>query len=69
MANDTQPLGDCPDCDEQVTAAWVPITDGQDDPTEGVCAECPTRREANPPEYLLGPESRIYFQLRRTGYY
>jgi hypothetical protein len=48
--NDTQILGRCPDCGEEIPTGWRLIDYEKDDGTEGVWAECPTCDDVVAPE-------------------
>jgi hypothetical protein len=50
MPDNTQSLGDCPDCDETITTAWVLVEYEKEDGTEGVWAECPACKDVVAPE-------------------
>ncbi|WP_449404572.1 DUF7837 family putative zinc-binding protein [Haloarcula amylolytica] len=50
MPDDTQSVGRCPDCDNQITTAWILVEYEKDDGTEGVWAECPSCEDVVAPE-------------------
>jgi hypothetical protein len=50
MHDDTQRLGHCPDCGEQIPEAWILVEYEKNDGTEGVWAECPACNDVVAPE-------------------
>ncbi|WP_437125173.1 DUF7837 family putative zinc-binding protein [Haloarcula limicola] len=50
MTRDTSILGLCPDCDEEITPAWLLVEYEQDDGTTGIWAECPACEDVVKPE-------------------
>lgn len=50
MHDDTQRLGRCPDCGEQIPEAWLLVEYKKNDGTEGVWAECPVCDDVIAPE-------------------
>ena len=41
MNTDESWLGRCPECDEDISEAWILVEYEKDDGTEGVWTECP----------------------------
>lgn len=41
MPDDAQTLGNCPECGERISTAWVLVAYEKGDGTDGVWAECP----------------------------
>jgi len=50
MPPDDASLGQCPDCGESISAAWLLVEYRKDDGTEGVWAECPSCKDVVAPE-------------------
>lgn len=50
MPDDTQILGRCPDCGDEIPEAWLLVEYTKDDGTEGIWAECPTCEDVVAPE-------------------
>lgn len=50
MPDDTQTLGYCPACGEQISIAWLLVEYEKQDGSEGVWAECPACEEVVAPE-------------------
>lgn len=41
MNSDSSTLGRCPECDTQISSAWILVEYTKDDGTTGIWAECP----------------------------
>jgi hypothetical protein len=50
MPADDSSLGQCPDCGERISAAWLPVEYSKDDGTDGIWAECPSCEAVVAPE-------------------
>jgi len=50
MGNDTPELGQCPECDQDISAAHVLVEYEKDDGTTGIWAECPICDDVVSPE-------------------
>ncbi|MCJ0618148.1 hypothetical protein JZX76_00970 [Haloarcula hispanica] len=45
-----QSVGRCPDCDKQITTAWILVEYEKDGGTEGVWDDCPSCEDVVAPE-------------------
>jgi hypothetical protein len=50
MPTDDSSLGQCPDCGERISDAWLLVEYSRDDGTDGVWAECPSCEDVVAPE-------------------
>ncbi len=50
MTNGTSELGRCPDCGEDISAAWILVEYEKDDGSTGIWAECPVCETVVSPE-------------------
>ncbi|WP_457769213.1 DUF7837 family putative zinc-binding protein [Halobacterium salinarum] len=50
MPTDDSSLGQCPDCGDPITSAWLLVEYRKDDGTDGVWAECPSCGDVVAPE-------------------